>query len=300
MQCIDHLIGKLKEGNVPTGNEILIKEDNVVYLDPPITVCGDIHGQFYDLIELFAVGGDCPETNYCFMGDYVDRGYHSVETISLLLALKVRHPTRITLLRGNHESRNLTQVYSFYDECFLKFPVTPSEIYRCFMATFDLLPLCAVIGQSLFAVHGGLGPKITRIEEINNNGVDRKQEIPIDTLVSDLLWSDPNEDESSEIDWEISSRGAGFVFSHNAVAKFNHTNYTQCILRSHQLVFEGYRYAFAQSLYTVWSAPNYHYTSGNKASILEIDEYSRRRFILFQESPDSLKGVSTKQMNYFL
>ena len=140
MHCIDHLIGKLKEGNVPTGNEIrslcekaneiLIKEDNVVYLDPPITVCGDIHGQFYDLIELFAVGGDCPETNYCFMGDYVDRGYHSVETISLLLALKVRHPTRITLLRGNHESRNLTQVYSFYDECFLKFPVTPSEIYR--------------------------------------------------------------------------------------------------------------------------------------------------------------------------
>lgn len=311
MNQVDQLIVALREGNVPSGeeirflcekvNEILIKEDNVVYLDPPISVCGDLHGQFYDLLELFAVGGDCLEMNYCFMGDYVDRGYHSVETMTLLLALKVRHPSRITLLRGNHESRSLTQVYSFYDECHLKFSLFPNEIYHCFMSTFDLLPLCAVIGQTLFAVHGGLSPKQNHIHAINKEIGDRKKEIPFDTLVSDLLWSDPNEDEASGQDWEISSRGAGFVFGSNAVTKFHHVNYTECILRSHQLVFEGYRYAFDRTLCTVWSAPNYHYTSGNKASILEIDEYMRRQFILFDASPDSLEKVpKTHQMNYFL
>jgi len=90
--------------------EILMKESNVQPVNTPVTVCGDIHGQFQDLLELFRIGGQCPETNYLFMGDYVDRGYNSVETVSLLVALKVRYRDRITILRGNHESRQITQV----------------------------------------------------------------------------------------------------------------------------------------------------------------------------------------------
>ena len=92
--------------------DVLSEESNVQAVRSPVTVCGDIHGQFQDLLELFRIGGNCPDTNYLFMGDYVDRGYHSVETVSLLVALKVRHRDRITILRGNHESRQITQVYA--------------------------------------------------------------------------------------------------------------------------------------------------------------------------------------------
>lgn len=90
--------------------EIFYNESNIVSVKAPVTVCGDIHGQFYDLIELFNIGGNCPDTNYLFMGDYVDRGYFSVEVVCLLLCYKIRYKNRIYLTRGNHESRQITKV----------------------------------------------------------------------------------------------------------------------------------------------------------------------------------------------
>lgn len=102
--------GKIKNHQIKKAKEILSKESNVQSVRAPVTVCGDIHGQFHDLMELFKIGGKIPDTNYLFMGDYVDRGYYSVETVSLLISYKVRYPSRIFLTRGNHESRQITQV----------------------------------------------------------------------------------------------------------------------------------------------------------------------------------------------
>lgn len=142
--------------------EILIHESNVSQVRAPVTICGDIHGQFHDLRELFKIGGHPPDTNYLFMGDYVDRGYYSVETVTLLVALKVRHRERITILRGNHESRQITQVYGFYDECLRKYG--NANVWKFFTEFFDYLPLTAVVENQIFCLHGGLSPSIDTLD----------------------------------------------------------------------------------------------------------------------------------------
>jgi serine/threonine-protein phosphatase 2A catalytic subunit len=144
--------------------EILQQEANVQPVRSPVTLVGDIHGQWYDLIELFKIGGELPHTNYVFLGDYVDRGYYSIETVSLIMALKVRFPRRIHILRGNHESRQITQVYGFYDQC-LKYYGSPN-VWKYFTDLFDYLPLSIVVDEKIFCVHGGLSPQLDTLDHI--------------------------------------------------------------------------------------------------------------------------------------
>ena len=169
--------------------EILVEEANVQRVDSPVTVCGDVHGQFEDVLELFKVGGPCPEINYLFLGDYVDRGYRSVETFLYLLALKVKYPDRITLIRGNHESRVITQSYGFYDECVKKYGSL--NVWRNCTDVFDYLTLSALVDGKILCMHGGLSPKIKVLDDIRK--IDRKQDVPNSGPMCDLMWSDPDD-----------------------------------------------------------------------------------------------------------
>ncbi|ROW09822.1 hypothetical protein VMCG_02509 [Cytospora schulzeri] len=327
--------------------ELLIEEGNVVTVCAPVSICGDIHGQFHDLMELFRVGGDVPDTNYLFMGDFVDRGFYSLESFLLLLCLKVRYPDRMTLIRGNHESRQITTVYGFYDECLRKYG--SANVWRYCCDVFDYLALGAIVlgasntlypanetssaqeyleqnteievcnadrevisrfprrnmemedpakspggapssstgdktgppgsgasGSSggsignpagaVLCVHGGLSPLIDTVDKIRL--LDRKQEVPHEGAMCDLLWSDPDDIDG----WGLSPRGAGFLFGADIVRQFNHKNNLSLIARAHQLVMEGFKEMFDTSIVTVWSAPNYCYRCGNVAALLELSE----------------------------
>jgi len=260
--------------------EILMEESNVQPVNSPVTVCGDIHGQFYDLVELFRKGGEIPKTNYVFMGDFVDRGHHSVETLQLLLCYKARYPQSITLLRGNHECRQVTQVYGFYDECFRKYG--SANAWKYCTEVFDYLTLACVIDGSILCVHGGLSPVISTLDQIRL--LERNQEIPHEGPFCDLMWSDPEDIET----WGVSQRGAGWLFGSKVTSQFNHVNGLELICRAHQLVQEGYKYMFPEkNLITVWSAPNYCYRCGNVASILAFDEHLDREVVLFKNVPES-------------
>ena len=274
--------------------QLLIEESNVQRVDAPVTVCGDVHGQFDDLMELFKTGGNCPDTNYLFMGDFVDRGFNSVETFLLLLALKVRYPDRITLIRGNHESRQITQVYGFYDECMRKYGSI--NVWRYCTEVFDYLAMAAIIDGKIFCVHGGLSPSIETLDNIKM--LERFQEVPQEGPMCDLLWSDPED----RFGWGMSPRGAGYIFGHDISEQFNHTNKLTMISRAHQLMLNGYNWCHNRQVCTIFSAPNYCYRCGNQAAIMEVDEYLRYTFLQFDPAPNQNNdNVTNKRTpDYFL
>jgi len=258
---------------------------------------GDVHGQFNDLLELFRIGGRPPETNYLFMGDYVDRGYYSVKTVSMLMAYKVRYKDRITLTRGNHESRQITQVYGFYDECLRIYG--NANVWKHFTDLFDYLPLTALVEKQIFCLHGGLSPSIDTLANIMDQ--DRVQEVPHEGPVCDLLWSDPDDRPG----WGISPRGAGYTFGQDISEQFNHNNGLTLVARAHQLVMEGYNWTHEKNVVTIFSAPNYCYRCGNQAAIMEIDEHLEYTFLQFDPAPRTRKEQEPPNSNrsipdYFL
>jgi serine/threonine-protein phosphatase 2A catalytic subunit len=227
------------------------------------------------------------------MGDYVDRGYYSVETVTLLVALKVRHPHRITILRGNHESRQITQVYGFYDECLRKYG--NANVWKTFTDLFDYFPLTALVESEIFCLHGGLSPSIENLDSVRS--LDRVQEVPHEGPMCDLLWSDPDD----RCGWGISPRGAGYTFGQDISEQFNHTNNLKLVARAHQLVMEGYNWAHEQKVVTIFSAPNYCYRCGNMASILEVDDCNSHTFIQFEPAPRRGEpDVTRRTPDYFL
>lgn len=200
-----------------------------------------------------------------------------METVTLLVCLKVRYPNRITILRGNHESKQITQVYGFYDECLRKYG--NANVWLEFTSLFDYLPLTAVVEGNIFCLHGGLSPSIDTLDQIKQ--LDRIMEVPHEGPICDLLWSDPDD----RCGWGISPRGAGYSFGQDISEQFNHSNDLKLIARAHQLVMNGYNWSHDRNIITVFSAPNYCYRCGNEAAIMEVDEFMKYTFLQFNPAP---------------
>jgi diadenosine tetraphosphatase ApaH/serine/threonine PP2A family protein phosphatase len=276
--------------------DILFQEGTLLNLSTPITVCGDVHGQFYDVLYLFRQGGPLPDTKYLFLGDYVDRGYYSIETFALLLAYKVRYPDRIYLLRGNHECRQVNTLYGFYEEIVQRYG--HAGPWKLCNEVFDMLPMAALINNKVYCVHGGLSPQVKLVDQVAL--FERRTEIPSSGPISDICWSDPDDIQG----WGMNQRGAGWLFGVRPTQEFCHNNNLKFIARAHQLVMEGYRWHFEtanpnRQLVTVWSAPNYMYRSENKASIMRVNDALETEFVVFEAVPDSERVIPDDRVSTY-
>ena len=244
--------------------QIFMEQPVFIELDSPINICGDTHGQFYDLLRLFDYGGEPPKENYLFLGDYVDRGKNSIETICLLFAYKIRYKENFFMLRGNHESENINKIYGFFDECKRRYSV---KLWKLFSDCFNSLPIAALVNDKIICMHGGLSPDLTSLDQLKK--IVRPTEIPDTGLLCDLLWSDPDKLASG---WGENERGVSVTFSPQVVEEFLDKHDLDLICRAHQVVENGYEFFANRQLVTLFSAPNYCGEFDNAGALMTIDE----------------------------
>lgn len=248
--------------------ELLKGSSTLVDIDVPadgeVTVCGDVHGQYYDLLNIWELNGMPSEVNpYLFNGDFVDRGSFSAEVILILVAWKLAYPSHLHLARGNHETRNMNKLYGFEGEVTKKYD---EDLYQLFCEAFCLLPLCHVINKQVFVVHGGLFSKDdVTLDQIRK--VNRECEPPDEGLMTEMLWSDPQPGRGRI----PSKRGVGVAFGQDVTENFLETNGLKLIIRSHEMKEGGYEIEHSGKLVTVFSAPNYCDQMGNKGAFIRLD-----------------------------
>ena len=263
--------------------EIFMQQPCLLELSAPLKVVGDTHGQYFDMLRLFEYGGFPPESNYLFLGDYVDRGRQSLETICLIFAYKIKYPENFFLLRGNHECSSINRIYGFYDECKRRYSI---KLWKMFCDCFNWLPIAALIEEKVFWMHGGLSPDLKNFDQIRK--LYRPSEIPDTGLMWDLLWSDP---EKGTKGWATNERGVSFVFGEKVVDEMWELLDIDLICRAHQVVEDGYEFFNQRKVVTLFSAPNYWNQFDNSAALMTIGEDLTWSFKILQPAEKKkLKG----------
>jgi serine/threonine-protein phosphatase PP1 catalytic subunit len=234
---------------VKASRELFMQQPMLLEIAAPVNICGDTHGQYADLLHLFDMGGFPPQSNYLFLGDYVDRAKQSIEVITLCLCYKLKYPESFFLLRGNHECASLNRIYGFFDECKRRYSV---RLWRTFADCFMCMPVAAVVADRILCMHGGLSPDLMNLSQIFE--IRRPCDIPDEGLLCDLLWSDP---EQQIPGWGYNARGVSYTFGHDVIGEFLEANKLDLICRAHQVVEDGYEFQANRKLVTIFSAPNY-------------------------------------------
>jgi len=243
---------------------IFINQPALLEIEAPVQIVGDIHGQYADLLRLFEHCGFPPESNYLFLGDYVDRGKNGLECMCLLLAYKIKYPENFFLLRGNHECASINRIYGFYDECKRRYNI---KMWKKFQDAFNAMPFAAVIDEKIFCVHAGLSPDLNNPDQIKR--IQRPIDVPDAGLTCDLLWSDPEADIDG---WAENDRGVSYTFGADIVSKFLVKHDYDLIVRAHQVVEDGYEFFADRQLVTIFSAPNYCGEFDNAGAVMAVDE----------------------------
>jgi len=243
---------------------VLTAQPALLELEAPIQICGDIHGQFHDLLRLFEHCGFPPDANYLFLGDYVDRGKNGLECVALLMAYKVKYPENFFMLRGNHECASINRIYGFYDECKRRYNI---KMWKKFQDVFNVLPFAAIVDEKIFCVHAGLSPDLNSPEQIKR--ISRPTDVPDSGLLCDLLWSDPELDVAG---WAENDRGVSYTFGADVVGKFLSKHDFDLVVRAHQVVEDGYEFFADRQLVTIFTAPNYCGEFDNAGAVMAVDE----------------------------
>ncbi|BFU22135.1 Ser/Thr protein phosphatase family protein [Entamoeba histolytica HM-1:IMSS-B] len=240
---------------------IFMSQPVFLALDAPLTIVGDIHGQFFDLLRIFYQNGIPPDKKYLFLGDYVDRGKNGVEVLCLLYALKIKYPEHIYLIRGNHETACLNRFYGFYDECLRKYGNL--YIWNAFISTFNVYPFAALINDKILCIHGGLSPLLKKLDQIKR--ITRPVDIPEEGLICDLVWADPSLENNG---FSSNNRGTGCAFGMDVLNEFLNENNLQLLIRAHEMV-DGFTVLDGVCV-TVFSAPYYCGTINNSGAYVTI------------------------------
>ncbi|CAD2215687.1 serine/threonine-protein phosphatase PP1 [Angomonas deanei] len=252
--------------------EIFMSQPMLLEIRPPVRVCGDTHGQYYDLLRIYEKCGFPPYANYLFLGDYVDRGKHSVETIILQFCYKVVYPENFFLLRGNHECASINKMYGFFDDVKRRYNI---KLFKAFTDVFNTMPVCCVISEKIICMHGGLSPDLTSVASVID--IERPCDVPDRGILCDLLWADPEDDVQGFLE---SDRGVSYLFGEDIVNDFLDMVDMDLIVRAHQVMERGYGFFASRQLVTVFSAPNYCGEFDNDAAVITIDDKLQCSFLI--------------------